>query len=177
MNDRTTLIRRIVIIVAANLCALGAFGFMARGIAQALEEYRQTLTQKLLVQNREEKLIDLKKKLDAILPERGIVDHLFISKEQVSGFVEQIEAAAFAEQVQISINTLRIDAIGGHDVLFVDYTLKGALGSINNQVQHVDRLPYVIQIQGVEVSRPFGEKGDWTGRITLVLSSYNSRQP
>ena len=172
MSEKAYLSRRLVLAVCANILALGLYLLFAWGISEGVDRYKLALAEKTRAERREQGLLNLKKELELLSDERRQIDALFVPKSRVSAFVEEIESTAFAAGAAVSINTLRIEPAGGTDALYVDYTVKGSLGMITDQLSRLDLLPYIIDVRSVDISKDLEEKTLWNARVTLALRSY-----
>jgi len=164
-----------LILIAILLLVLGAIIYFKISLNKDIQYIIETKKSNFLVSENIRAAIGIKDKLKEVLDLEKSFDVFFIERNNVLGFIENIEKIAEVNKVTLLIDNVSVDETHlseslPYGVLNMTLTATGKFDSIMSFLDNLEKIPYYLDFKTVRLVTVGGENNlGWS--INVVFSS------
>jgi len=164
-----------LILIAILLLVLGSIIYFKISLNKDIQYIIETKKSNFLVSENIRAAIGIKDKLKEVLDLEKSFDVFFIERNNVLGFIENIEKIAEVNKVTLLIDNVSVDETHLNEslpygVLNMTLTATGSFDSIMNFLDNLEKIPYYLDFKTVRLVTVGGENNlGWS--INVVFSS------
>jgi hypothetical protein len=167
----TFLISAILLILAVTL-----FGMVAYWVSNQGETLSEQITALASEREQESSFLRLQRTFDSTVEDRQKLQSLYLASESNSiDFLNLIEGIAPEAGVELTTNSLdsKIDDTDNTEWVVVDFVFTGTRTNVQNFIQILENLPYVVRLNRVELNEQSTNVWEAAVNIQAIVLPYD----
>jgi Tfp pilus assembly protein PilO len=168
MNNKKFIIT-IILIFLLNGAALAGWLYLFSNLKKQ-NNFIKEEQQKILVSDKKlENSNSLKTLMNEIIDEKQKIDSVFLDKDSVVNFIENLESIAGKTGASIKIGNINIDSQKKKG-LSLQFNLTGNFNQLFHYLILVEKLPYLINIETMDFKK--SASNEWEADFEILVNSF-----
>jgi len=167
MRDKKTIIL-VFLSIAMNVIIIAGWFYLTSFISDGKNKVEVARRNLATVESSVKDNKSLKVLMENIQEKRAEIGEIFLGKESIIKFIEQLEEISDKTGASMKLNSVVIDKNGKNSPVF-KFELSGSFREIFHYIKLLENVPYQIVFQRAYVQ---SDDEGWSGNFDIILASY-----